>query len=892
MVSICRLDPFSRTARSRVLLLALTATTSLCTLDRAAADCVLTSGGGTGTAETPLTGARITCQAAGGAENTSVTADAGSTDVQVVVEAGASFISLGPYVTIRSQSTISNSADHATSGAGRHVFRVDGSNSTVTNNGVITTSGNQAASIFVENGSGNRIINNGSLSASGDLGSGIRLQRATNAVIINNGSLSGITVNPLNSAAGVDIGSIAGETSTTINRGLIQSNNGFAFAGGNGSERLENYDRLLNTGGGAAAVLLGGDDTFVIGGNSTVNTYVDGGGGTDVVAFGVDAGSLNVAQIGAAGTYRNFDRLEKIGNASWTLTGTNNTTALPLAVRSGVLNVDAVMPSTPVTVADGATLGGTGTVDTLSLAAGATLAPGGRTSFGTFTTSGTATFAAGSTLRVRVNERGESDRVQVNGAATINGGTVSVDVSAGYAFNTRYRILTAASIAGSRFRSAVASLALLQPVLSYDATNVYVTLERATQDPPDEPNNPDNPDEPDNPDNPPVITLDEVGHTWNQISTGRALESQGTAGPLLRVVLAQRTIPDVLRALDLLSGEAYATGAGLAAGDTETIHRTLLSRLRAAGPAGLRPAPGAEPLAYAPATVTKGPIPSAPRPAALLVDLWGQGFGTWGQRDGREGLGVASIDRTTGGFILGAETSFDTAWRIGMAGAYTQTSFELAERLSSGGIDGYHATLYGSGNLGGFALRGGATYTRHEINVDRSAVLTGFSDRAHGSLSLDSAGLFAEIGYPVRFGRVTVEPVANLSYVHTGSGSFTEDGGAMALRGRTNGFDTTWTTLGMRFSGDLTGDGGLKAHAMLGWRHAFGDRLPSTVNQFSAGGDPFLIIGSPIDRDSLVIETGLDWSVTPATTLGVRYDGQYGAHDRSQSLRGQFTARF
>jgi outer membrane autotransporter protein len=274
------------------------------------------------------------------------------------------------------------------------------------------------------------------------------------------------------------------------------------------------------------------------------------------------------------------------------------------------------------------------------------------------------------------------------------------------------------------------------------------------------------------------------------------------------------------------------------------------------------------------------------------VDLWGQGFGSWGSRDGSTGLGVASVDRTNGGFILGAETHFDAIWRVGMAGAYTHTGFDLADRLSSGGIDSYHAALYGSGALGGFNLRGGATYTRSEIDISRSAVFRGFSGDADGSLSIDGAGLFAEIGYPLPFGRLVAEPVANLSYVHTGGGSFAEDGNAMALRGRTNNFDTAWTTLGLRLSGNLTDDRALKATALIGWRHAFGDRLPTTLNQLGAGADPFLIIGNPIDRNSAVLETGLDWSIAAATTLGLRYNGEFGAQDRSQSVLGHFATRF
>ena len=382
-----------------------------------------------------------------------------------------------------------------------------------------------------------------------------------------------------------------------------------------------------------------------------------------------------------------------------------------------------------------------------------------------------------------------------------------------------------------------------------------------------------------------MVTLDQVGRTWNQISTGRAIESQGLSGPLLKTVLAQPTIPEVLQALDLLSGEIYASSVGLASMDAETIHRTLLTRLRTVG----APSPAALPLAYAPAPAFPAGVP--PR-RSLSVDLWGQGFGAWGHQSGQSVIGSASIDRTTGGFILGAETAFDTAWRIGMAGAYTQTSFDPTGRLSSGSLDGYHAALYGSGALGGFNLRGGATYARHELDADRSAVFVGFRDRAHGTLSLDSAGLFAEIGYPVRFASLTAEPIANLSYLHTGSGSFVEEAGAMALFGTTRSFDTLSSTLGLRLSGDLSGDGRLTGYSFLGWRHAFGDRLPETVNQFIAGGDPFLIIGAPVARDSLIAETGLDWAMTSFATLGLRYGGEFGDRNRSQSVRGQFTARF
>jgi hypothetical protein len=327
--------------------------------------------------------------------------------------------------------------------------------------------------------------------------------------------------------------SIAGDSTLTVNRGTIETDHGAAIVTGSGNDQVENFGSLLRSTEGAVVTLGSGNDTFVIGGASILNrevpTYINGESGTDTLAFGVDAGTFNVTSLGPEFTYRNFEVLEKIGTADWTLTGFyDDDPALLINVRSGRLIDNAETPEAIARVFDGATLAGTGTVGALTVDSGAILAPGSGAELGTFRAA-SATFAAGSNFHVRVNDQGGSDRLLVNGVATINGGRVNVDVSGGYAFNTRYTILTAASIAGPRFQSAVASMALLQPVLSYDARNVYVTLERVTQEP-DNPDEPGNPDEPVDPDDPPVITLDQVGRTWNQISTGRALESQGTAG--------------------------------------------------------------------------------------------------------------------------------------------------------------------------------------------------------------------------------------------------------------------------------------------------------------------------------------------------------------------------
>ncbi len=79
---------------------------------------------------------------------------------------------------------------------------------------------------------------------------------------------------------------------------------------------------------------------------------------------------------------------------------------------------------------------------------------------------------------------------------------------------------------------------------------------------------------------------------------------------------------------------------------------------------------------------------------------------------------------------------------------------------------------------------------------------------------------------------------------------------------------------------------------LLGWQHAFGDTVPEATFAYVSGSTPFLITGAPIDRDSLVVEAGVNWAVSDTVTLGVAYDGTIGQHDRAHTVRGSLSVRF
>ena len=77
----------------------------------------------------------------------------------------------------------------------------------------------------------------------------------------------------------------------------------------------------------------------------------------------------------------------------------------------------------------------------------------------------------------RPTPQGQSDRVNVAGTATINGGTVQVVAAPGnYGTSTTYTILNATGGVSGAYSGVSSNFAFLTPSLSYDANNVFLTL--------------------------------------------------------------------------------------------------------------------------------------------------------------------------------------------------------------------------------------------------------------------------------------------------------------------------------------------------------------------------------------------------------------------------------
>jgi outer membrane autotransporter protein len=597
------------------------------------------------------------------------------------------------------------------------------------------------------------------------------------------------------------------------------------------------------TGPGTGPVFSGGTMQITGAGvSSALPVFLGPGGGT------VDT-QANSATF--SGIISGPGSLTKIGTGTLILSGDSSYSG-PTSVGGGTLVVNGSIAASVVTVNPGAVLRGDGILGGLSL--GGTLAP--CNSIGTLHVFGNATFAAGSTYEVEINAAGQSDLLAVTGTVTLGGGEVIVLSAPGsYAPGTVYTIVTAGGGVSGTFDGVTDSLPLFDAVLSYLPGSVLLALERNAQ------------------------TIASLGITPNQRATGAGIDSLG--GGVLETALANLGASDIPAALDLLSGEIHASAKSGFIEESRYLREAASGRLRAAfGAVGAKPLPV---MAYGEA----GPVAAA---ADAPLAMWGEGLGAWGSFDGDGN--AADFDRSTGGFFTGIDALVADDARLGLIGGYTYSSFDVDERASSGSANSVHIGAYGGTQLGNFGLRAVAAYSWNFVDTSRTAAFGGFAENLDASYDAGTAQVFGEAGYRIDTASASFEPFANVAYVNLHTDGFTETGGAAALAHQSDDTDQTFTTLGVRASTPLQlGDKEVKLSGMVGWRHAFSDITPEAAFAF-AGGAPFVIAGTPIARDALALEVGLDVQIGPRSSLGIAYSGQIGDDAQDHSANATLTVSF
>ncbi|WP_127088368.1 autotransporter serine protease [Aquabacter cavernae] len=595
--------------------------------------------------------------------------------------------------------------------------------------------------------------------------------------------------------------------------------------------------------------------------------------GKAVLGYGAFTGTVTVDTQGYSSTFSNdisgAGGLVKTGDGTLTLTGDNNY-AGGTAVLGGTLSVNGSVASDVLVGPDG-TLRGTGVVDAALVSAGR-IAPGN--SPGTLTVTGpvvmtsTAVFAPDIDGPGTGNGAGNHSVLLVTNTATLAGtlaptlrgitGSATNTYTPG--LGTQIQVLTASGGLMGGFSS------LTQPVglaagtrfdALYDSQSVTLLVTPAAYG---------------------NLAANGLLVSANANALGGALDSArpvagtpltGLQGALFSALYAlpAASLPGTLAQM---SGEVYASASAMVFDDARQVRSAILGRLDGTT------APGGGAAALAPGS---------------NVTIWATGYGGWGDASGSGPTGALPFDWTQSGFVAGADVAVMPGLRLGLAGGVGQSSGDLDALASS--VDNSHReiALYGAYDVGAFDLKAGAAYGWNSLTSQRNVSLGTLQ-----TLSADYDGtvgqVFGEVSYRLAFGGFGVTPFAGLAYVHQSYDAFSEAGGIAALSGSATDLDTTLISLGARFSTDLAvGTGILTPRLSLAWQHAAGDVETGAVMQI-AGSNPFLVTGTPLARDALLLGASLDYAISNTLSAKIAYDGVLAEETQSSTVKGTLRVAF
>ncbi len=707
----------------------------------------------------------------------------------------------------------------------------------------------------------------------------------------------------------------------------------FLTAGSTVPQEINSPDRVVK---GSDA-----NDLIIVKNGGSFKGQADGGEGINVI-------HLDAPDGGVLGETQNFKGLFN-SQGAWTLTSkgdfddgvvvlndgvlTNNGKILGRAIAVGQLFNNGDING-PVDVADGGTFAGSGTVGSLKVHGQLSV----NKSHGAPRIKGDLSLTETGVLAYEVNPDSRGETIKVGGTASLGGSTLKIVAIPGdYPQSSRYTIIEAKEVEG-KFGKVLNELAFMTPTLRYNKKSVGLTYARnevpfeslATSDngrefarniteaphipeaqvPSDSVTSnvadvmPTSSAEASTPEPftiadtvdaaPQPSTVIDTSGTAQQASaatdtSGAAPKPSTTANApataqkpptttntAIAALLASNKQTAAL-ALEQLAGSSNANLAKATLSSVDPVSGSMLSAMRQ--------------LDSTHGTRNLRERNNSPRLAAGNEDngrIWLQALGHGGKLD----RDVEPLQHSTKGLLLGADWSLDEEWRLGLMGGTSRT--RLDSKDLDGNLDSWHLGAYALRQNGPMSLRLGATYSGHDGSTARRVAFTGFSDRPKGSYDASTQQAFAEVGYNLGRANVSIEPFASLGYQRYQRDGYTEKGGAASLKVHEQSQSNMSSTFGLRLAKVETLDNGMRLTPRFsaGWKHTYGEIDTSTRQRLVTGGSNYTAYGVALDRNSLLVDAGLDLGLSKHHSVGVGLTGEMGSDSRNHGVMGQWRMAF
>lgn len=488
---------------------------------------------------------------------------------------------------------------------------------------------------------------------------------------------------------------------------------------------------------------------------------------------------------------------------------------------------------------------------------------------------------ASSIYRVEANAAGASDKVVVNGTATLNGNVVALPDSGGnYQANTQYTILTASNSLVGQFNSNVSSsLAFLDASVSQDNHNVYLNLRHND------------------------IGYVDVAQTRNQRNVANALQNTVVVGG------SSAAMGDVLTAVNNLSADKARaafdsmSGAGLlglqraASSFTGNFANQLNGRIHSAGTGRTAQSINGMQLAAndrvgdlmpALAQNTMSDASSSGKfsmAGGVPMDDGKRGFWlrAYGFDQDTDGDGNAAGTRIKG---LGISAGFDQRIQnnlvVGAAFSHG-TSDVRASFAENGKSRGNAVAAYASYANGPWNFNGNLILAHNANTMNRNITVGALSSAARANFDSKTVAAYGEASYDLHQASWTLQPLAGLSVTYNRNDAFTETGaGALNIQADAHNTTSSKTLFGARALFEFND---IQVQPRAIWAHEFGDVNKGLSAQLQ--GSPataFTTYGVGLPRDSLVIGTTIAGKSKDGLSLFADVQGEFNSKQTGFAL--------
>ncbi|MBN8535102.1 MAG: autotransporter domain-containing protein, partial [Rhizobiales bacterium] len=609
---------------------------------------------------------------------------------------------------------------------------------------------------------------------------------------------------------------------------------------------------------GAGSISTNFLTTLILSGNNTYTGTTTISGATTRLEIGAGGttgtlGTGNVINNGQlvfnrSNTYEVANVISGTGSLTQNGTGTlnlsgNSTYTGATLVNAGTLRVNgSIGSSSGVTVAAGASLGGNGTLPSLTI--NGTLAPGN--SIGTVTVNGNLTLGAGSTTEIEV-EGSTADRINVTGTANLSGNLRLVGLGGAYRFNAPYTILQAGSRVGTfNTTTTVGNFGIgVVPSISYIGARVDLTLTPAV-----------------------LTTVLGGGTPGAPVASATPLNPASVANAIDRAVRAgtdvgaffpifnQSSVGALTEALGQVSGEVHSALPALAFEATTRFHSAMQD----------------------PHVAGRDGKPSAPRgsgPGQIgrrHYRLWASADGIYGVAHGNASIGSQRRNDRYGGFHAGVDLDLTPQIIAGLALGFGHGHAHLAHgygRMDTGFI---HLGTHVAASFGAFSLRASAAHSWTESRTSRHIPVFGASATAKYKASIWSGrveGAYALLDHA----GVTVAPFLALAASSTRNDRFLENSviNAISVIGGQTNRNSVRAEAGLQIAYRTTLSGmSLSFDTRLAYAHSLAHEIRSTHTLAGLSGQTFTIRGAKPDRAAALLSAGATLALSDRTTLSLR----------------------